>query len=332
MAESTRGICAGACRAGLVALLIGIAAAAGAQTPAWPSKPVRVIIPWATGGSTDTLGRILVQRLSEQLGQPFVVENRAGAAGTIGTALAAKSAPDGYTLLIGTNSTFVMAPFLYKELGYDNEKSLAPVMLIARSPQAITVHASVPVKSLREFIEFARKRPGQVNYSSAGNGATSHMSTEMFRNAARLEMVHIPYKGGGPSFQALLSGETALSFVDVITVLEQARAGRVRVLAITSSQRSPLLPEVPTANEAGLAGFDTHTSFAVFMPAGAPREIVSRLNGALVKVLGEPATRDRLVQLGMEIAATSPEEFSVYQRRESEKWGRLVRENRITIE
>jgi len=188
------------------------------------------------------------------------------------------------------------------------------------------------VKNLREFIEFTRKRPGQVNYSSAGNGATSHMSTEMFRNAAKLDMVHIPYKGGGPSFLALLSGETALSFVDVITVLEQARAGRVRVLAITSSQRSPLLPDVPTANEAGLVGFDTHTSFAVFMPAGAPREIVNRLNGALVKVLAEPAMRDRLIQLGMEVAATSPEEFSAYQKRESEKWGRLVRENRITIE
>jgi tripartite-type tricarboxylate transporter receptor subunit TctC len=312
--------------------VLAVAAATGVSAQTWPGKPVRVIIPWATGGSTDALGRIVVQRLSETLGQPFVVENRAGAAGTIGTALASKAAPDGYTMLVGTNSTFVMAPFLYKDLGYDNDKALAPVMLISRSPQAITVHPSVPVKTLREFIEFARKRPGQVNFSSAGNGATSHMATEMLRNAAKLDMVHIPYKGGGPSFQALLSGETALSFVDVITVLEQARAGRVRVLALSSLQRSPLLPDVPTASEAGLPGFDTHTSFAAFMPAGTPREIVNRLNAALAKVLAEPATRDRLVQLGMEIVAGSPEEFVAYQKREADKWGRVVRENKITIE
>ncbi|MBC7781640.1 MAG: tripartite tricarboxylate transporter substrate binding protein [Proteobacteria bacterium] len=319
-------------RFGMLVALLCTLAAGGVHAQAWPAKPVRVIIPWATGGSTDSLGRIIVQRLSETLGQPFVVENRAGAAGTIGHALAAKAAPDGYTMLIGTNSTFVMAPHLYKDLGYDNDKSLAPVMLIARSPQTIAVHPSVPVKTLREFVEFTRKRPGQVNFSSAGNGATSHMSTEMFRNVAKLEMVHIPYKGGGPSFLALLSGETALSFVDVITVLEQAKAGRVRVLAITSGQRSPLMPEVPTASEAGLPGFDTHTSFAVFMPAGTPREIVVRLNGALVKVLAEPAMRERLIQQGMEIVASSPEEFAAYQKRESEKWGRVVRENRITIE
>ncbi len=307
-------------------------AAAPVAAQSWPAKPVRVIIPWATGGSTDALGRILAARLSETLGQPFVVENRAGAAGTIGTAMAAKAPPDGYTMLMGTNSTFVLAPFLYKDLGYDNDRSLAPVMLIARSPQAITVHPSLPVKSLRELIEFVRKRPGQVNFSSAGSGATSHMATEMLRNAAKLDMTHIPYKGGGPSFQALLSGETALSFVDVITVLEQARAGRVRVLAISSLQRSPLLPEVPTASEAGLPGFDTHTSFAAFMPAGTPREVVTRLNAALVKVMAEPATRERLVQLGLEIAATTPEELVAYQKRESEKWGRVVRENRITID
>jgi tripartite-type tricarboxylate transporter receptor subunit TctC len=190
----------------------------------------------------------------------------------------------------------------------------------------------VPVKTLREFVEFTRKRPGQVNFSSAGNGATSHMSTEMFRNAAKLDMVHIPYKGGGPSFQALLSGETALSFVDLITVLEQAKAGKVRVLAITSNQRSPLMPDVPTASEAGLPGFDTHTSFAAFMPAGTPREIVNRLNAAMAKVLAEPAMRERMIQLGMEVAAGSPEDFTAYQKVEAAKWGRLVRENRITIE
>lgn len=305
----------------------------GAQTQAtWPAKPVRVVIPWATGGSTDALGRILAQRLGDAFGQTFVVENRAGAAGTIGTAAVSKMAPDGYTMLIGTNSTFVMAPHLYKDLGYDNDRALSPVMLIAKAPQAITIHPSVPARTLREFIAFARARPGQVNYSSAGNGATSHMSTEMLRNVAKIDIVHIPYKGGGPSFQALLGGETALSFVDFITVIQQAKAGRVRVLAITGEQRSPLMPEVPTAGEAGLPGFDTHTSFAAFMPAGTPREVIGRLNAALSKALAEPSMRERMLQLGMDVVASSPEEFTAYQRRESEKWSRLIRENQIRIE
>jgi tripartite-type tricarboxylate transporter receptor subunit TctC len=293
---------------------------------------VRVVVPWAAGGSTDAVTRIVMHRLGEVLAQAFVVENRPGAAGTIGAAFVAKQPPDGYTLLSTTNSTFVLAPLLYKDLPYDTDKAFAPVMLMTLNPQVITIHPSVPAKSLRDFIEFVRKRPGQLNYSSAGAGTTSHMSTEMLRFVAKLDMVHVPYKGGAPSFQALLSGETALSFVDVITVLPAIKAGRLRALAITSERRFPLLPDVPTVKEAGLADFHTHTSFAMFTPAGVSRDIVARLHADLVKVLQHADTREKLLTQGMEVVGSTPEELVAYMRRETERWARVVREQKIRVE
>src|SRR5687767_13651357 len=238
-----------------------------AYAQGYPSRPVRLVVPWAAGGSTDSIGRILAQKLAEYTGHQWIVDNRGGATGTIGHAYAAKAVPDGYTLLLATNSTFAIAPHLYKTLQYDNEKSFVPVSLVAVSPQILSVHPSLPVRSVKELVALARARPGALQFSTAGVGATSHMATELLMNLAKIRMVHVPYKGGGPSAQALISGETALSFVDAITAQPQASAGRLRMLATSTASRTALLPDLPTVAESGLPGFESVTSFGLFAPA-----------------------------------------------------------------
>src|SRR3954469_22492083 len=248
------------------------AAAAFAQD--YPAKSVRVIVPWAAGGSTDSIGRILAAKLTEYTSQQFIIDNRAGATGTIGHGLAAKSPPDGYTVLIGSNSTFAIAPHLYKSLPYDNDTSFAPIELLALSPQILSVHPSIPVRNVKELIALAKARPGALIFSSAGPGSTSHLATELLMNTAGIKMIHVPYKGGGPSAQALLGGETMMSFVDVITALPFAKAGRLRPLANSTLKRSPMMPHPPKISESRLKGFDSATSFAAYLPAGAPREVI----------------------------------------------------------
>src|SRR3954469_3385742 len=259
------------------------AAAAFAQD--YPAKSVRVIVPWAAGGSTDSIGRILAAKLTEYTSQQFIIDNRAGATGTIGHLLVAKSPPDGYTLLIGSNSTFAIAPHLYKSLQYDNDASFAPIELLAVSPQILSVHPSIPVKNVKELIALAKAQPGALIFSSAGPGSTSHLATELLMNTSGVNMIHIPYKGGGPSAQALLGGETMLSFVDVITALPFAKAGRLRPLAASTTKRSAMMPELPTISESGLKGFESSTTFAAFAPAGTSREIVAKLNKDITRAL-----------------------------------------------
>jgi tripartite-type tricarboxylate transporter receptor subunit TctC len=231
-----------------LALLWGICAAA-AFAQDYPAKAVRVVVPWAAGGSTDSIGRILAAKLTEYTGHQFIIDNRAGATGTIGHLLVAKSPPDGYTILIGSNSTFAIAPHLYKSLQYDNDASFAPIELLAVSPQILSVHPSIPVRNVKELIALAKAQPGALIFSSAGPGSTSHLATELLMNTAGIKMIHVPYKGGGPSAQALLGGETMLSFVDVITALPFAKAGRLRPLAASTTRRSAMMPELPTISE-----------------------------------------------------------------------------------
>ena len=298
----------------------------------YPNKTVRLIVPWAAGGSTDSIGRILAQKLADYTGQQWIVDNRGGATGTIGHALAAKAAPDGYTLLLGTNSTFAIAPHLYKNIQYDNDTAFAPISLVAVNPQILTVHASLPVKTARDLIALARTRPGQIAFSSAGVGATSHMATELFMNMAKIRMTHVPYKGGGPSFQALISGETALSFVDAITVAPHATAGRVRALATSTLKRTPLMPQVPTVHESGLPHFESVTSFALFAPAGTPRELLARVNREAVRALAAGDVRDKLRAQGVDPVGSSPEQLVAYQKQETAKWGKVIREQGIKFE
>ncbi len=313
-----------------VAAWVLFTAAAFAQE--YPGKPVRVIVPWAAGGSTDSIGRILAAKLTEYTGQQFVIDNRAGATGTIGHTLAAKSPPDGYTLLVGSNSTFAIAPHLYKTLQYDNDAAFAPISLLAISPQILSVHPSIPAKNVRELIALAKAKPDALVFSSAGPGSTSHLATELLMNSAGIKMVHIPYKGGSPSAQALLGGETMLSFVDVITALPFAKVGRLRPLAASTAKRSAMMPDLPTISESGLKGFESSTTFAAFAPAGTPREIVAKLNKELIRALAAADVKEKLFNQGIETVGSSAEEFVAYNKAESAKWGKVIRERGIKIE
>src|SRR5690349_29678 len=308
------------------------AACSWAHAQEYPAKPVRLLIPWAAGGSTDAIGRILAQKLSDYTGQQWVIDNRAGATGTIGHALAAKAPPDGYTILLGTNSTFAIAPHLYKSLQYDNEKSFTPISLVAISPQILSVHPSLPVKTVKDLIALAKARPGQISFSTAGVGATSHMATELLMNMAQIKMTHVPYKGGGPSAQALISGETALSFVDVITALPQAEAGRLRPIATSTAKRTSLMPQLPTIAESGLPGFESVTSFAIFAPAGTSKEIATRVQREVVKALATPDVKEKLRAQGIDPVGTGPDELVAHEKAEAAKWGKVIREQGIKFE
>jgi tripartite-type tricarboxylate transporter receptor subunit TctC len=315
-----------------VALVSALLAPLAAGAQEYPSKPVRLVVPWAAGGSTDSIGRILSAKLAEYTGQQWIVDNRGGATGTIGHAFAAKAPPDGYTLLLGTNSTFAIAPHLYKSLQYDNDKAFTPVSLVAISPQILSLHPSLPAKNVKDLIALARAKPGAIPFSTAGVGATSHMATELLMNLAGVKMTHVPYKGGGPSAQALIAGETALSFVDVITALPQAQAGRLRPIATSTAQRTPLMPELPTIAESGLPGFESVTSFGLFAPAGTPREIVARVHRELVRALGTAEVKEKLRAQGIDPVGGSPEDLVAHQRQETAKWGKVIREQGIRFE
>jgi tripartite-type tricarboxylate transporter receptor subunit TctC len=303
-----------------------------AQAQEFPNKTVRLIVPWAAGGSTDSIGRILGQKLAEYTGQQWIVDNRGGATGTIGHALAAKAPPDGYTLLLGTNSTFAIAPHLYRNIQYDNDTAFTPISLVAVNPQILTVHTSLPVKNARELITLAQARPGQIVFSSAGVGATSHMATELFMNMAKIKMAHVPYKGGGPSFQALISGETALSFVDAITVAPHAKTGRLRALATSTLTRTPLMPDLPTVHESGLPNFESVTSFGMFAPAGTARDIVTRVNREVVRAVAAADVKEKLKAQGVDPVGSPPEGLVNHQKQETAKWGRVIREQQIKFE
>ncbi len=298
----------------------------------YPNKTVRLIVPWAAGGSTDSIGRILGQKLAEYTQQQWIVDNRGGATGTIGHAFASKAPPDGYTLLLGTNSTFAIAPHLYKNIPYDNDTAFASISLVAVNPQILTGHMSLPVKNARELITLARAQPGQIIFSSAGVGATSHLATELFMNMAKIKMTHVPYKGGGPSFQALLGGETALSFVDAITVAPHAKTGRLRALATSTLKRTPLMPEIPTVHESGLPNFESVTSFGLFAPAGVLRDILARVNRETVRAVAAADVKDKLKAQGVDPVGSTPEELVAHQKQETAKWGKVIREQGIKFE
>ena len=258
-------------RRSLLAATLAVPALRGAQAQApWPSRPVTMVNPWPPGGSSDTMTRLFAQRFSQVLGQNFVVENRAGASGTIGHNHVAQQRPDGYTLLFATNSTYAIAPHLISPLPYDNRAAFTGIILVARTAQSVCVHPSVPVTTIQEFLAYVRARPGEINFSSAGIGATSHLATELLMAAAGLNMVHVPYRGGAPSAQAVLAGETKMSFIDAITALPHRQAGTLKMLAVSTATRSPLAQDVPTLQEAGVTGFESSTDMALMAPANLP--------------------------------------------------------------
>jgi tripartite-type tricarboxylate transporter receptor subunit TctC len=305
----------------LSALLPGAAHAQGG----YPDHPVTVVNPWPAGGSSDSVTRILMQRMSADLGQPFVVENRPGATGTLGHAYVARARPDGHTLLLGTNSTYAIAPHLNASLPYDNDRAFTGISLLATSPQILCVHPSVPARSLPDFLALAKAQPNALSFGTSGIGGTSHLASEMLMAMAGISMLHVPYRGGGPAAQALLAGETKVTFIDLITALPFIANGQVRALGTSTARRAALAPDVPTIAEAGLPGFDSSTDFAFLAPAGTPTAVVSKLHTAYAAALRAPEVKEKLETAGITVLAEGPDQWPSYFAREVGKWGAIIK-------
>jgi tripartite-type tricarboxylate transporter receptor subunit TctC len=295
-----------------------------AQAQNYPTKPVRLVVPSSPGGGTDITARILAPKLSELIGQQVVVENRPGAGTTIGNDHVAKAAPDGYTLLMGI-STLAINAAVYKKLPYDAIRDLAPISQAVSVPNVLVVHPSLPTQSVKDFIAFAKARPGKLPAGSAGVGTNPHLSLELFNTMAGIDLLHVPYKGSGQGLVGLLGGEVAVMFPSLPTVISQIRAGRLRALGVTTEQRSQVLPEVPSIAEAGLPGYEATQWFGVLAPAGTPRPIIERLHKDVVAALRSPEVTKSLLNEGAEVVASNPEQFARYLKSETEKWAKVVK-------
>ncbi|HEX4798421.1 MAG TPA: tripartite tricarboxylate transporter substrate binding protein [Burkholderiales bacterium] len=299
---------------------------ASAQAPdAWPSKPIRFILPFPPGGGTDILGRLIAERLTASLGQPVVTENRGGAGGNVGAEAAAKSAPDGYTIVL-VAPTLAISPSLYSKLNYDPVKDFAPVSLVATVPNVMITHPSVPAGTLAEFIRYAKTRPGEMNFGSGGAGTSNHLAGELFNIVAGVKLVHVPYKGVNLAMNDVLSGQIHLVVIGVPAAAPHIKAGKLRALALVAPQRTAALPEVPTVSEAGLPNFEVTTWYGVLAPAGTQKSTIARLNAELVKIMHAPEMRDRLAAMATDPVTSTPEEFADYIKREIAKWGEVVRQ------
>jgi len=306
-----------------LAVLAAIAALpAAAQT--YPNRPIRLVVPSSPGGGTDITGRIVANKLSEQLGQQVVVDNRAGAGTIIGIEIAAKAPPDGYTLLMGL-STLAINPSMYAKLPYDALRDLAPISLAVLSPNILTVHPSVPAKTVKEFIALAKAKPGTITFGSAGQATSPHLSGELLKVLAKIDIVHVPFKGSGQSVISSISGEIAANFPSVPTAIPYIKAGKLRGLGVTMAKRTAALPDVPSIAEAGVPGYEATQWFGMLAPAGTPRPIIDRLNHEIVKLLKSPEVRDRLIADGTDPAPTTPEEFGAYIKSETEKWTKVIK-------
>ncbi len=299
---------------------------------AYPDKPVRIIVPYPPGGNIDITARALGPGLSDALGVQIIVDNRGGAGGIIGSELAAKSAPDGYTLLLGSTGTLTTAPALYPKLGYDPVKDFATTSLVSVVPLVLVVHPSVPARNVREFIALLKSRPGRITMASAGNGTTNHLGGELFQSATGTRMIHVPYKGSGPALVDLMGGQVDVHFDQLSSAIGAIQGGKLRALAVTTLKRSAQMPDVPTIDESGVRGFDASTFTGIVLPAATPRDVVTRLHGALVKVLRAKATRDSFARFGAETLESTPEEFARFVREDLAKWSKVIREAGIKLE
>jgi tripartite-type tricarboxylate transporter receptor subunit TctC len=291
----------------------------------YPAKSLRIIVPWTPGGTADLLSRIVAQKLSEGLGHQVIADNRPGAGGLIGTELAAKAAPDGYTLLMGTTAPNSVAPSLYPKIPFDPTRDFAYISLVARTCYVLSVHPSMPVKTVRDLVALAKTRPGQLTFSSPGSGTPNHLSGEMFKMLTGVDMQHVPYKGSAQAVGDVIAGHIALTFENITVVSPYVRSGRVRGLAVTNLKRSPVLPDISTIAESGIPGFEAVGWFGIVAPAATPREIIARLNGEIARILALPDVKERISSLGAEIVATSPEEFDRFNRTQIAQWAKVVK-------
>ena len=312
---------------GAAAVAIAISGAAAAAQPAsYPTKPIRLVNPFAPGGPVDIVGRAVGQELNKALGQPVIVDNRPGAGTTIGAALVARAAPDGYTLLVTSVSTAVSVS-IYRNLPFDLARDLVPVALVVQSPLVLAVHPSAPANSVQEFIAFAKAKPGQVIYASSGAGTISHLAMEMFRSLARIDtLLHVPYKGGAPSIAAVAGGEVQAAFDQLIAIMPQARAGKLRALAVSSGKRVEIAPELPTFVEAGVPGFEVLVWSAIFAPSGTPRHIVSKLNAEINSAIEQREMRERFLSISMVPVGGPPDAAAAYVKAEIARWAKVIQE------
>lgn len=306
------------------ALLAPLAVAADG----YPQRPIRLLIPFSPGGGTDLLARAVSEKLTEALGASIVIDNRPGAGGTLGTALVARAAPDGYTFLF-TSASYTFAPNFYRDLPYDPVKDFRPITMFGSSPSILVVHPSLPVKSVRELLAFARKRPGEIDYGSAGRGSNIHLTTELFLYMAKIKLTQVPYKGGGPAQIALMSGEVQVLLPGFQSAFPFVKSGRMRALGVSSKKRAPLLPDVPTIDESGVPGYVKSAWFALFAPAAVPESIITRVYQAVAKVLKDPDIVKRLAAEGTFAEGQPPAEFDAFVRSELAAWGKLIREMKL---
>ena len=316
----------------LAAFACGIVFALSVCAQDYPAKPIRLIVPFAPGGGNDTVARAVAQQLGASLGKPVIVDNRAGAGGVVGAELAARSAPDGYTLFLGGVGSHAVNPNLHARLPYDPINDFAPITLIASAPSVLVVHPSVRANTIQEFTALAKANPGTLNYASNGNGSSAQLAAGLYESMAGVRMVHVPYKGLAPALVDLLSGEVQLMFSSMVAIIPHIKAGRLRALAVTGKKRSPLLPELPTLAESGLPGYEAGSWYGILAPAGTPAAVVARLNLEINKALKQPEVRERLAAEGAEAIAGTPEEFTAHIRDELARVRKIMRDGGIRME
>ena len=313
----------------VAALLTGSSLAAHAQ--AWPDRPLRFIVPFPPGGSTDTVARAIAERLRERIGQPVAVDNKAGAGGTIGSGIAANAPPDGYTLLIGTSSTHAIAPGVFSKLPYEPTRDFSPITLIGSATVMLVTNHSVPARSVAELIALAKSQPRLLTFASSGTGGVSHLIGEYFKSRADIELLHVPYKGDTPMIADLIGGQVSLAFGTAVAFLPHVQKGALRALAVTNASPSAIAPGLPTIADSGLPGFEALHWFGILMPANTPKAIVDRMNREIVAILGMPDIRDRFTSMGIDIAASSPEEFATFMASEAAKWQKIAKDAKVTV-
>ena len=311
---------------GPIAALVLLALASTADAQSWPAKPIRIISPYPPAGANDLLARIIAPKLSEQLGQPVVVENRAGATGNIGAELVAKAPADGYTLLMGQAGNLTINISLMAKIPFDPVRDFSPVTMLASTPNVLVVHPSLPVRTVKDLIALAKAKPGQINYATSGIGSPGHLAAELLNKSAGIRLVHIPYKGAAPALLDVVAGNAHLYFTSAVSAQPFIPSGRLRMVAVASAKRSPSLPEVPTVAEAGFPEFDVSSWWGVVAPASTPREVVMRLQTEIHRVIALPEIRAKLAEQGLDIATNTPEQFAAYIKSETAKWAKLIRE------
>jgi len=316
----------------LTALVLGLAAAAGVQAQTWPDKPVTLLVPFPPGGSTDLIARTLSPRLQEKLGGTFIVENKPGAGGAIGAVAAKRAAPDGYTIFVSSLGPFVIGPHLIKNGGYDPLKDFDYITVAVQAPNVLAVPASSPHKTLADVIAYLKANPSKMTFASAGNGTSDHLTAELFWQQTGTTAVHVPYKGGAPAMTDLLGAQVDATFMNINTGLNNIKAGKLRALAITSTKRSPLLPDVPTMEESGIKGVTVYSWQAFAAPKGLPADIKTKLHAAIVAGLNDPQVKPKLLELGFEIVGNTPEQFTAFQAAEFARWKKVIEVGKITAD